>query len=229
MRHWKLFVGALVAVGALGALMAVTAFALPTILPETIKTFTGKNIGNTALKVVGAPAIETVVCTEATGLEGTIEQPKPLGLYHIHFKKCTAGSGFLTCTGLGEESGVILSLGSWHLVYDTLGASLSAAGVAILFLVATVHFECGGKLLIVAAGGMVLCLITNPAALTKVFTFNCQERTGGGPFETKYYNEAGTLTSIVGLTTSENEGTTKESVQIGKGTIETGEAALIMT
>jgi hypothetical protein len=228
MRYWKLFVVALVAVCALGASMAVAAFALPTLLPETVTTGTGKNIGSIHLKVVGAGSLETVECKEAAG-ESTVEANHHLGLFHIHLKGCGAGGGLLKCTGLGEETGVILALGSWHLVYDTLSVSLAADGVAILYLFDNVHLECGGKLLIVKLGGMVLCLISNPAALTKVSAFNCKERIGGGPAETKYYNEAGTLTSIAPLLTSETEGAGKETILVGEGTNEYKESVLIMT
>jgi hypothetical protein len=228
MRYWKLFVVALVAVCALGASMAVAASALPTLLPETVTSGTGKNIGSTHLKVVGAGSLETVTCTAATG-ESTVESNHHLGLFHIHFKTCSAGGGLLTCTGLGEETGVILALGSYHLVYDTLSVNLAADGVAILYLVDNTHFECGGKLVIVKLGGMVLCLISHPAALTKVSAFNCEERKTGGPAETKYYNEAGTLTSIAPLLTSEAEGAGKESIQVGEGTNEYTVEVLIMT
>jgi len=108
-------------------------------------------------------------------------------------------------------------------VFDTLGATLGAAGVADLFLVQETHFVCAGvnKLFIVPAGGMVLCLVKNPTAKTKVFEFGCKERSGGGPEETKYYNEGGTLVSITPLLTSEAEATAKESIQNGIGTVET--------
>jgi hypothetical protein len=227
MRYWKLFVAAFVAVCALGASMSVAAFALPTILPETVKEFTGKNIGETELSIVGGGELAAVKCKEWIGLEGTVEQPKPLGLFHMHLKGCKAS--IVTCTGLGEESGVVLALGSYHLVYDTLSANLAADGVAILFLVGNTHFECLGKLVIVKLGGMVLCLILNPTALTKVFEFHCNKNAAGGPGETKYYNEAGTLVAISPLLTSEAEGAGKETIQKSLGTIEYNVPILIMT
>jgi hypothetical protein len=64
---------------------------------------------------------------------GTEEVKKPLGLVHITFATCTAPLG-VRCTGLGDLAETILALGSWHLVCDTLGATLGQAGIAYLFL-----------------------------------------------------------------------------------------------
>ena len=226
MKISRLLLVSLVAVFALGALMASSAFALPEILSSGgVTEFTGKSVGETNLHVVRSST--KVSCRSATA-EGSVEANNHLGLFHIDFKTCSARLGETslgTCTGLSEESGVILSLGSWHLVWDSLstGAGLK---VAILFLVASVHFSCrpvigSEKLFVVSSGGMVLCLIQNPAALTKVFEFQCNETRAGGPEDTKYYNESGTLVNISPLMTTENEnGRPEESIQRGSGTVE---------
>jgi len=224
MKFFRLLLVSLVAVFAFGALMASSAFALPEILPESITSFTGKNVGETNLHVVRSST--NVSCRSATA-EGSLEN-RHLGLFHIDFKTCSARLGETslgTCTGLSEESGVILSLGSWHLVWDSLssGAGLK---VAILFLVDNVHFSCrpvigSEKLFVVSLGGMVLCLVLNPEALTKVFEFHCNENREGRPEDTKYYNEGGTLVNISPLMTTENEnGRPEESIQRGLGTVE---------
>jgi hypothetical protein len=225
MRYLRLFGAALLAACALGAVVLASASALPTILPETVTRWTGKSIGAFQLKFVGG---NTFNCRSVTALEGTIEQPKPLGLFHIHVKECEAELGGFrgACTGLGEESGVILALGSWHLVFDHLGATLGAAGVAILYLFGKVHFTCEilgvTSLFTLLLGGMALCLLAHPTALTKLIEFGCKEREGGGgPQETKYYNEGGTLVSIVGLLTGENETKFAESIELWSGTIDT--------
>ena len=226
MKYFRLFGVALVALCALGAVMAVSASALPTLLPETIATYTGKSTGATELSRQGGLA--AVTCTKATG-EGTVEGNRHLGMFKITFEKCKAGGG--PCTGLGAAAENILSEGSYHIVFDTLGATLGAAGVAILFLLAAFHFVCntiiGEVLNTVAAGGMVLCLIANPTALTKVFEFKCKG-SAGKPEETKYYNEAGTLVAISPLMSSENEKTATEGAQSGNATVEYKEAALLM-
>jgi hypothetical protein len=169
---------------------------------------------------------------ESAVAEGTVEAKKPLGAFHIHFKDCHDSLLKETCTGTGEETGVILWLGSWHLVYDTLKAGLTGSGVAILLLLEKVNFVCKAlnTAIEVLGGGMVLCLILNPEALTKTFEFHCKLRTGGtfGPEETKYDNEAGTMVSIAPLLSKENGGAAKESVQVGLGTVVYPEDTLIM-
>jgi hypothetical protein len=229
MRHLRLIMAALAALFALSALMAVTAFALPTILGE-VSTFTGKKATGSGEALLVKANGEEVNCKEAKGSEGTLEANHHLGLFHIAFEKCTTASGLVTCTGLADNSGVILSLGSWHLVYDSLAVSLVNDPVAILFLVGTVHFECAGQLVVVPLGGMVLCLILNPTALTKVFEFHCNKASGANrPEETKYYNEGGTLVAISALLSAKNEGTFEESTEVALGTIEYPLPALIMT
>jgi hypothetical protein len=228
MKYFRLFGVALVALCALGAVMAVSASALPTLLPETITKYTGKSIGETKLSRQGGLA--EVTCKSATG-EGTVEANRHLGLFKITFEKCKAAGG--PCTGLGSAAEDIVSEGSYHVVFDALGATLGAAGVALLFLPAAVHFICtvpiiGEVLDVVNAGGNVLCLVTNPTALTKVFEFQCKGKGGKPEGSTKYYNEGGTLTNIVGLKSSEAEGTATEGAQSGNATTEYSEAALLM-
>jgi hypothetical protein len=228
MRYWKLLGITVVAVCALGVMMSVAAFgALPTILPTTITAYTGKNVGTAELQALGG---KTVKCAKAKG-EGTIEQTKALGLFHIHFESCTAEVLGQTgpCTGLSDETGTILSLGSWHLVYDTLTPTL---GAAILYLLDNVHFTCTilgvTALVLVPLGGMVLCLVANPTATTKVFEFGCKKQATGITAESKYYNEAGTLVSISTLLSAENEKTAEQAVEIASGTVETSVAAELM-
>jgi hypothetical protein len=229
MRYLRLFSMALVTMCALGAVIAATAVALPTILPTTLTSWTGKSVGEIRLARQGG--LGSAGCKSARG-EGTIEANGHLGLYHITFEKCTAGGG--ECTGLGDSTGTILSLGSWHLVYYTLGATLAEAGVATLFLVDNVHFTCntiiGEVLQQVFLGGMVLCAAAGEVgALTKTFETQCKEGGGSGhPSLSKYYNEAGTLVSISPLESSENEGTKAEVAQVGNSTTSVSEPALLM-
>jgi hypothetical protein len=232
MRYLRLFGAVLVAACALGAVVLATASALPTILPETITTWSGTNVGEITFSSLNSKSEEETFKCEKAGAEGTLEQPRPLGLYHIHIEGCK-GPSSSTCTGLGETGGTILALGSWHLVFDTLKSVLLEAGVAILFLTGKVHFVCTfltiNELVVVLLGGMMLCLILNPTVLTKTFEFHCKKRTSPfGPEETKYYNEGGTLVSIVGLLSAKNEGTEGESVQVWLGAVTYGQDALIM-
>jgi hypothetical protein len=208
-------------------LPAGPALALPTILPETEKSFTSKS---TSTDEVEKSNGEKVTCKEDRDESGTIEQPRPLGLFHDSLSGCTA-LGLVNCTGLGDAAGVVLVLGSWHLVYDSLATGLNNDGVAFLYLYGAVHFECASKLFVIKLGGMVLCLILNPTALTKVFEFHCKRREGasGKPAETKYWDGNGTLQNIVGLQISENESGQEEVADSSLGTWEFANAVLIMT
>jgi len=232
MRYLRLFGVALVAACAVCSMMAAAAFALPTILPNTITGWTGASIGETELvKANGEP----VKCTKAE-LKGTVEANGHLGLYTSIFSGCVGESGGLKvkCTGESgpgtDSEGIILSAGSWHLVYDTLSTSLTADGLAILFLTGKVNFKCTSLVKIeVPLGGMVLCLVLNPTALTKIFETHCNKATGlNRPLETKYYNEGGTLVSIVALLSNKNGGAFEESTQLGLGTLVYPEVALLM-
>jgi hypothetical protein len=213
---------------AVGLVIAASAVALPTLLPETITKYTGKSIGEAELGRQGGLA--EVKCKSSTD-EGTVEANRHLGLFKLTFEKCKAAGG--PCTGLGAASENIILEGSYHLVFDTLGATLGAAGVAILFLLAAAHLVCtvpiiGEVLDVVNAGSMVLCLVTNPTALTKAFEFQCKGKGGKPEGSTKYYNEGGTLVSIAGLKSSEQEGTATEGDLSVTGTTEYSEAALLM-
>jgi hypothetical protein len=226
MRHLRLIGIALVAGCAIGASMADSGFALPTVLPETTKNWTGTTpFKNELWKLNGE---NKVTCNETTA-EGNIEASKPLGMFHLRFKRCE--TQLLTkCTGTGDEAGVILELGSWHLVYDTLGANLNAAGVAVLLLVASMKWECPPvDTFEMKSGGMVLCLIASPTALTKTFEYSCTKANNERrPGETKYYNGAGTLVSSSPLLANENGGVFEEIAQLGLGFMSYGENVLIM-
>jgi len=225
MRLFKSLVVMLAAVCALGALMAASAFALPTVLAETAQKYTGKSIGKTELQQQGNAF--SVKCASATG-EGEGEAGKPLGPYHITFKTCEVLT--VKCTGEGDEAGQILNLGTSHLVYDSLGATLGAAGVAILFLPSASKFTCGGLGTVeTAAGGGVLCLIKNPTLLTKIFTFACEASgTVGVPKETTYYNAGGTLVKISTLLSQKGTEGFKQSALVWEGTDEYTNDVLIM-
>jgi hypothetical protein len=231
MRDFRLL-GAVLIVCAVGAMLASSAFALPTLLigsaGEGASTWTGANVGATEWQINGGLA--KIQCKSAVG-EGTVEAKKPLGTYHINFKECTDSVLKKACTGTGDEAGLILTLGSWHLVYDTLKAGLTGSGVAILFLAGKVNFECTatGAKIEQKGGGMALCLILNPEALTKTFEFHCKLRSGSfGPEETKYDNAAGTMVSITPLEADENGGAFKELVLVWLGTVVYPEDTLIM-
>jgi len=224
MRIGKLLV-ALLAVCVVGVLVASSASAaLPQVLPETAgKTAASTSTTEAVFETTGKKA---VVCKTATGTSkeaGTT----PLGEFHINFASCTttvAGIKF-TCTGLGDTSGNILSLGEYHFVYDALGASESTAlGIAILFLVTPTHFECAGGFALVVVEGSELCLVTEPHVAKTLHAFTCTE-TAGVPTDKVYWNDEGKevkhgsppAAGEWGLTTTENESTTKLGSAEGAG------------
>jgi hypothetical protein len=193
------------------------------VLPEAgTKAWTGSS-GETSFEKSSG---EKVTCKEASA-EGA-DEGGSLGLAHVTYKKCSAGGGLVTCTGLGEASGVILLLPSWHLVYDTLKASLGEAGIAIqFFLNGSVHFECAGKLMLFSSGGMSLCLIASPKSLTKTFEYHCKA-SKGKPEDAEYYDAEDNKVAIAPLESSENEGKAEEVAEITSGTLTYSEAILLM-
>ena len=217
MRQVKLLGLMLVAVFAVTVAFSATAFALPSILPELVQEYTGKAPGTTLLQVLGG-ALE-VECTGATG-SGTTEKSTPLGSFHITFGGCKTKPLGLTCTTAGDNAGTILSLGIYHLVFDTLTPTL---GVAILFLVSpNTTFVCGSVKEEVK--GELLCLQPKFAEESKTHTFACVSKSSGEPSERTYWNAAGTkveLTAETELLTSVNGGTFTMSMQNGEGSIVT--------
>jgi len=192
MRGLRWFGFVLVAVCVVGVLVVSSASAaLPQVLPETAgKTAASTSTGTLTWETTAG---KKVSCEKVTGTSkeaGTT----PLGEFHINFEKCTttvAGIKFV-CTGLGDTSGNILSLGEYHFVYDTLGASeTNALGIAILFLVNTMHFECAGGITLIKVEGSELCLITEPHVAKTLHAFTCAE-TAGVPTDKVYWNDSGT-------------------------------------
>ena len=211
MQRFGILGVALMAVFALSAVVSATASAHVLILPTltAIEDWTGESGAGTLEALPGGTTNE-IACKKDKS-EGTFEKDKPLGLFHITFEGCTAGFGTLTCTGLGDANGIILSLGTAHLVWDKLGAEM---GGGVLFLVENTHFLCVGlgKDVLFLVEGEVLCLIKPVEMLTKHFEIVC-EGSGGDPGETTYWNEDGTEVKMgqEKLLTSENEGTGKMS------------------
>jgi hypothetical protein len=205
MKQLKILGVALMAVFALSAVAASMASAEVKVLPELEEAFKGESGAGTLEMLKGVAVIE---CAKDKS-EGTFEGTKPLGSFHIDFEGCKALK-IAACTGLGESAETILSLGTFHLVFDKLGTG-AELGVGILFLVEKVHFECGGKLFVVS--GEVLCLLTKPLnEKAKHFEIVCKKgKEAGDPGEVVYWNEKGEEVKINeekgGLLTAVNEGT----------------------
>jgi hypothetical protein len=203
MRRFKLLGLALMAVFIAAVAVASTASAaLPKILPETgaARNWTGGSDGT----VIELLAANIVKCAEAPAT-GTQEANKPLGTFHIEFKNCTTEKGAVKCTGLGDAAGVILTLGTWHSVFDNL-TTLSAA---LLFLLEKVHFSCSALVLVLVSGELV-CLWLEPTSKKATHLFHCVQTATGGQEDKHYFNEAGTEV-LAGLTCSTNEAAKEEA------------------
>ncbi len=228
MQRLKILGVALMAVFALGAFVSATASAEVVLLPEfaAAETWKGES-GKGTLETL--KALASIVCEKDTS-EGTFEAKKPLGTNHINFEKCKAAGK--VCTGLGEKEGIILTLGTTHLVFDKLGKVLAEAEVGVLFLVEPTHFECGAGFLFVVEG-QVLCLIKPVEKLTKHFEITCLKgKEAGDPGELTYWNEKGEEVKINekegGLLTKENEKAGVMSSELTTALILTPNEYLIM-
>jgi hypothetical protein len=217
MRRFRLVGLLLVSVCAVGVGVAALASAAVVQLPSeaTARTWKGKQIGvKSQFLALGGSLIEC----ELAPAEGT-EEPggKPLGLFHIKFEKCkgTILGISATCTGLGEASGVILVLGTWHLWYDVLGASLNTATV---FLLSPVHIECAGGLALVLVTGNVACLDKEATVKKLTHLFACKQKATGDPEDEVFWTEAGVETKA-SLKNQINGGTVEGASEVGEGEV----------
>jgi len=143
----------------------------PVNLPETSKKYTGAGEGITTYD----SAQGKIEC-ETSKSEGTEEQTgngPPSGPFHIDFGKCKNTGTGITCTGLGEATGVILALGTVKLVFDKeVGKEFKELTVATLFETSPVHFSCSA-LVLIETKGEVVCLDLKPTESNKVHSFHC--------------------------------------------------------
>jgi hypothetical protein len=207
MQRLKVVVLALMAVFALSAFASSTAFGADAeVLPTASLAYTGTS-GPGTLRTVGGKEVLCVSDTSSGNLAGRTVS------VHIDFSTCKGEGGLVTCTGLGEASGVILVLGSGLLVYD----SLSPLGVAILVTLTPVHFSC--SIVLVEVTGKVLCLVTPVGTSTKHGEIKCEmtTATSGVPKETDYFEGGVTLKTVSlaeGLLTAFNHGTPEQSAEL---------------
>lgn len=218
MKRFKVLFLAAMAVLALGATMAASAYAGTEALnakgEATTATFKGESEKETKLSTLGN-SLE-VKCGK-TNSEGSLEAGGKLGTFHLHFEKCSTSLGG-TCTGLGDTAGSILALGTAHL------ASNTALTVAyMLFLTEHLHFECTVSFIktLFLVLGEVLCEVTPINTLTSKLTVTCKKGAErGDPAVTSYENdkrEAATLTNA--LQSSEGDTTETMSAEEGSGEV----------
>jgi len=182
MQRLKVVVLALMAVCALGALASSMAFGADAeFLPTASEAYTGTSGPATLSTLAG----KEIACKKDTS-SGTLSGRT--ATIHIDLSECKGEGGLVTCTGLGEASGVILALASGLLVYD----SLSPLGVGFLITLTPIHASC--SIVLVELTGKVICLITpiNTAAKHPEIKCEMATPTSGDPKETVYW-EGGVL------------------------------------
>ncbi|HLM86000.1 MAG TPA: hypothetical protein VK272_07430 [Solirubrobacteraceae bacterium] len=232
MKKLGLIGAALVAVLALSALVfaPVSSAGLPELLPTGRWTGVSDNS-----RAEGGPLLETlartrVLCEKAKA-EGA-DETDTLGQFHIKFEGCEQTALKARCKGMaGDVEGEILSLGTYHHVYDVLGTG-EALGVAILFLPTEVSFECGPlvrvRVKVQSANGGVICLWLEPLVSRKTHLFHCEQEIGDQK-ESRYWNDGGTLlTRIELLCEINNSGRFESCAELALGTVTYGEPVAFM-
>jgi hypothetical protein len=207
MQRLKILCLAVMAMVAVTAVASATAFALPTMLAagsEPSASHIVKFGGGSKKAVLTKKGGGTITCNESTS---TSEMSSAhLGTFDILFKGNCEAAGVACKSEDSTEARNILSRGTFHLVYDTLGATLGQAGIAIAFLLKPVKIKCGA-LTTIEVQGCDLALVTPintdiPAGGKATLIV---EQAGGANKETRYFNEAGTPLNC-SLLSSENGG-----------------------
>ncbi len=175
-------------------------------------------ISGTSKKAIKLEILEgfaRIECPEVA-TEAEQEGKTLLGSYHLRWKGCKTSAGG-TCTGLGDEAGLVLALGTFHVVLDKV-LTEGSLGLGILFLLEQFHFICSVLFVdhLVLVKGDVLCLLT-PLTPSKAITIKC-EGEKGDPKETVYWNENGEKVELGGnsLLSSENGGAFRMSNEAGE-------------
>jgi len=174
MKRFSLLGLGLLVVLVAAAATATSALAVqPSNLPNTLpKTFSGESEGTTVFH----SSVGDIECKTASALESseTSNEP-PLGPFHIDFKECKNKETGLTCTGAADTGtpGLILVLGTWHLVFDKeKGVAFKELTTATLFLVNELTFTCSA-LVSIRVLGEVVCLDLKPTESNVKHSFHC--------------------------------------------------------
>jgi len=201
MRRIKVLGLFALAMFALAAASASPALAsLPTLLitegglnvaPSEAKEATFEGTGGKGQLRTNIAEHETAIECTAVSILAALNSPR-LGLFHLHFTGCVQGPKTTKpCETTGDASGVILVLGSWHLVYDKLGSG-AALGIGALLLLERTHITCLAVInTLLLVSGLILGLVL-PGANKLQKTFALDFKAVGLEQEDRtYYNEAG--------------------------------------
>jgi len=191
------------------ATLAVCAFAMTSMaaaLPEISLpsgTWKGKNDGSGA---TAKPTLETlklakIVCNKAEG-KGA-DTSNTLGTFTIDFEECEEPKNKVKCSTSGDSTGIILTDGTYHYVWD----SLTTLGIAVLFLPLEVTIECTALVKIKvkqqSANGGLVCLILEPTSSKVTHLLHCEQELGDQKEKT-YWNDSGTAITNAELLCSTN-------------------------
>ncbi len=222
MKQFRPLIVALLAVFALGAVMAAGASArkaTPEILP--VGGFTDKS-GETVFSGKGVLGTSNIKCVSSTSHGGFTNSL--LGTFDNLYEKCLVNEpivGLLLCTGLNDTAGSssILALGTFHLRYRETGTSTKSV---LAFLIVPVHFTCvgGGQEVLAEVHGCVAGEVTpvnTPITLTgspNHFTLILKKSSTATRNEiTKIANEAGTALETCQLEAKQGSGAFEQSAQ----------------
>jgi hypothetical protein len=229
MKGFSLLSVLAVAVFALAAAVVAPAASAANPLPQVLPIpaggghFTGEKDGTEEV-ILELTAGEKLECKNLTDEGG--QNTDTLGTFRASFKECKETVLGTKCSSAGDASGVILTNGTFHYVVDTLGATLGANGVAVLFLNEITKFECDGGLTKFEIKGKLLCLGLEPLVARTTHLFHCIQKEGKQN-ETTYWSDE-TLVSGVILETSKNGGAFVASGALALVAISASEAVAIM-
>lgn len=219
MKTLKLALLALLSTIVVVVCLPASAVALPEVLP--IKTggspWTGSAVGTNL--IAETVKKETVSC-ESSPASGVAETPTS-GSLHITFKGCKEPALKLSCNGVGDAKEIILALGKYNIVFD----SLSPLSVGILDTIEPIKFECSA-LAKFEKKGTLICAILEPLVSKTTHSGHCIQKEGKQELKT-YWNDEGKEVHTQ-LLLSKNGGTFEEIALLGLGEVTLEEAVTIM-
>jgi hypothetical protein len=150
------------------------------------------------LTVKGGAVLE---CKDSSGEYTVTEPSRNEGGFHLHFSECTQEGE--ECHSLGDEDGLILTTGEWHLVLMVKNA-VDGHYFQWVLPTAGLHIECPDavvKLLLVK--GSVLAKIEQKAGTNDEFVLTLLSTATAQEFS-EYENDAGTGVKVKLEATQEN-------------------------
>jgi hypothetical protein len=193
----------MLAITAITATTALAAATLPSLLPEATSANPVTAVTESAKSEFGSPGITAITSTSSLGESS--QTSLKLGAFHVKFlgvKNALLG----TCTGTGDESGVVLVLGEFHFRDNSQPSPLTV----VIFLLNQVQFLCGTTLITV--GGCVAGAVTPESTLTKTLEETLKTANGDNSI-VKVLNEENTAEEACQLLSKAGAGATELSAE----------------